>query len=169
MAADDQVIRTELRFQDVRDRGEGYTASRLKAIKKAMRKLHALETMAVNIYKYEITSARSPLNIQLVAAMANEMTHLQDFQTKLYEYDLRPSKSRFAFWLVGFSLGTGARLLGPRRILKTNIWAEKKAVLDYQRFLRDVEWDEETRPFVARDGADEESHVARWTELLSKL
>ena len=76
MAADDQVIRTELRFQDVRDRGEGYPASRLKAIKKAMRKLHALETMAVNIYKYEITSARSPLNIQLVAAMANEMTHL---------------------------------------------------------------------------------------------
>jgi len=169
MAEEDQVIRPELRFKDVHERGEGYPAERLKALKQAMQKLHALETMAVNIYKYEITSERGALNIQLVAAMANEMTHLQDFQTKLYEYDLRPRKSRFAFWLVGFSLGTGARLLGPRRILKTNIWAEKKAVLDYQRFLRDVEWDEETRPFVARDGADEESHVARWTELLSKL
>ena len=79
------------------------------------------------------------------------------------------SRFRFGFWLVGFFLGAGSRLLGPRRILKTNIWAEKKAVLDYQRFLRDVEWDEETRPLVAKDGADEEGHVERWTKLLGEL
>src|SRR5664279_2199498 len=126
MSEDEQIIRPELRFKEIRDRGVGYPAARLKAIKQAMQKLHTLETMAVNIYKYEITSKRSALNIQLVAAMANEMTHLQDFQTKLYEYKLRPRKTRFAFWLVGFALGTGSRLLGPRRILKTNIWAEKK-------------------------------------------
>ena len=168
MAEEDQVIRPELRFKDVHERGEGYPAERLKALKQAMQKLHALETMAVNIYKYEITSERGALNIQLVAAMANEMTHLQDFQTKLYEYGLRPRKTRFAFWLVGFALGTGSRLLGPRRILTTNIWAEKKAVLDYRRFLREVEWDEETRLFVAKDGADEESHVERWTQLLGQ-
>jgi demethoxyubiquinone hydroxylase (CLK1/Coq7/Cat5 family) len=169
MIEGDQVIRPELRFKEIHDRGEGYPAARLKAIKRAMQKLHTLETMAVNIYKYEITSERNALNIQLVAAMANEMTHLQDFQTKLYEHGLRPRKTRFAFWLVGFFLGAGSRLLGPRRILKTNIWAEKKAVLDYQRFLRNVEWDEETRSFVARDGADEEGHVARWTALLGEL
>ena len=169
MAEEDQVIRTELRFQDVHERGVGYPAKRLKAIKKAMQKLHTLETMAVNIYKYQITSERNALNIQLVAAMANEMTHLQDFQAKLYEYDLRPRKTRFAFWLVGFALGTGSRLLGPRRILKTNIWAEKKAVLDYQRFLHEVDWDEETRPLVAKDRSDEEGHVERWTRLLGEL
>jgi ubiquinone biosynthesis monooxygenase Coq7 len=169
MTEGDQVIRPELRFQDIHERGEDYPAARLKATKKAMQQLHTLETMAVNIYKYEITSERKPLNTYLVAAMANEMTHLQDFQTKLYEYGLRPRKTRFAFWLVGFFLGVGSRLLGPRRILKTNIWAEKKAVLDYQRFLRDVEWDEETRPMVAKDGADEEGHVARWTALLGEL
>jgi ubiquinone biosynthesis monooxygenase Coq7 len=101
--------------------------------------------------------------------MANEMTHLQDFQTKLYEYGLRPRKTRFAFWLVGFCLGAGSRLLGPRRILKTNIWAEKKAVLEYQRFLREVDWDEETRPLVAKDGTDEEGHVERWTQLIGEL
>jgi len=169
MTEDDQVIRPELRFRDIHERGKGYPAARLKAIKQAMQKLHALETMAVNIYMYEITSKRNALNIQLVAAMANEMTHLQDFQTKLYEYGMRPRKTRFAFWLVGFFLGAGSRLLGPRRILKTNIWAEKKAVLDYQRFLRDVKWDEETRPLVAKDGSDEVGHVARWTGLLEKL
>ena len=81
MTEDDQVIRPELRFRDIHERGKGYPAARLKAIKQAMQKLHALETMAVNIYMYEITSKRNALNIQLVAAMANEMTHLQDFQT----------------------------------------------------------------------------------------
>lgn len=169
MSDGDLVIRRELRLREIHERGEGYPAGRLKAIKKALQKLHALETMAVNIYKYEITSERKPLNTYLVAAMANEMTHLQDFQIKLYEYGLRPRKTRFAFWLVGYFLGTGSRLLGPRRIFKTNIWAEKKAVLDYQHFLLDVEWDEETRPVVAKDGADEESHVERWTQLLGEL
>lgn len=169
MADSDLVIRPELRLRDIHERGVGYPVARLDAIKKAMQKLHTLETMAVNIYKYEITSERDALNTQLVAAMANEMTHLQDFQTKLYEYGLRPRKTRFAFWLVGFFLGAGSRLLGPRRILKTNIWAEKKAVLEYQHFLRDVEWDEETRPLVAKDGADEESHVERWAGLLGAL
>ncbi len=125
--------------------------------------------MAVNIYKYEITSERSAPNTYLVAAMANEMTHLQDFQIKLYEYGFRPRKTRFAFWLVGFFLGKGSRFVGPRRVLKTNIWAEKKAVVDYKRFLRDVEWDEDTRPLVAEDEADEESHLARWPELLGQL
>ena len=169
MTEGDQVIRPELRFEDVHERGKGYPPARLKAIKKATQKLHTLETMAVNIYKYEITSEPSALNTYLVAAMANEMTHLQDFQTKLYEYGFRPRKTRFAFWLVGFALGAGSRLLGPRRVLKTNIWAEKKAVLDYQHFLRDVEWDEETRPLVAKDGADEDGHVERWTQLLGQL
>jgi demethoxyubiquinone hydroxylase (CLK1/Coq7/Cat5 family) len=169
MSEDDLIIRSELRFQDVHERGLGYPVARLEAIKKAMQKLHALETMAVNIYKYEITHERKPLNTYLAAAMANEMTHLQDFQTKLYEYGLRPRKTRFAFWLVGFLLGVGSRLLGPRRILRTNIWAEKKAVADYQHFLRDVEWDDETRPVVAKDGSDEVDHVDRWTRLLGEL
>ena len=54
MTEDDQVIRPELRFQDIHERGEGYPAARLKATKKAMQKLHTLETMAVNIYKAEL-------------------------------------------------------------------------------------------------------------------
>jgi ubiquinone biosynthesis monooxygenase Coq7 len=169
MSEDDLVIRPEVRFRDVHERGLDFPEARRKGIEKATRKLHALETMAVNIYKYEITRKHKPLNTNLVAAMANEMTHLQDFQTKLYEYGLRPRKTRFAFWMVGFSLGTGSRLLGPRRILTTNIWAEKKAVAEYQHFLRDVDWDEETRQLVAKDGSDEERHVERWTRILEEM
>jgi demethoxyubiquinone hydroxylase (CLK1/Coq7/Cat5 family) len=164
----DVIIRPEMRFDQVRQRGGGFPADRLSGIGKALRKLHALETMAVNIYKYEISKRGTPLDIYLTAAMANEMTHLQDFQTKLYEYNLRPGKLRFGFWLVGIVLGLGSRMMGRRRILKTGIWAEKKAVRDYGHFLRDVRWDEETIPIVEKDAADEAAHVARWTRLLNE-
>ncbi|NIN00370.1 MAG: hypothetical protein GTO24_20505, partial [candidate division Zixibacteria bacterium] len=63
--------------------------------------------------------------------MCNEMTHVQDFQIKLYEYGWRPSKLRWAFWIVGLVIGFGSRLLGRRAILKTSIWLEKKAVHHY--------------------------------------
>ena len=42
MTEDDQVIRPELRLQDVHERGEGYSSARLKAIKQAMQKPHTL-------------------------------------------------------------------------------------------------------------------------------
>jgi demethoxyubiquinone hydroxylase (CLK1/Coq7/Cat5 family) len=164
----DIIIRPEMRFDQVTQRGAGYPAVRLADIRKALQKLHALETMAVNIYKYEISKDRTPLDTYLTAAMANEMTHLQDFQTKLYEHNLRPSKLCFGFWLVGIVLGLGSRMMGPRRILKTGIWAEKKAVNDYAHFLRDVQWDEDTNPIVEKDAADEAAHVARWTRLLNE-
>lgn len=164
----DLIIRPEMRYDQVMQRGIDYPTARLTEIRKALQKLHALETMAVNIYKYEISRKRTPLDTHLTAAMANEMTHLQDFQTKLYEHNLRPSKLRFGFWLVGVFLGLGSRLLGRRRILKTGIWAEEKAVADYAHFLRDVRWDEQTYPMVEKDAADEASHVARWARLLNE-
>ena len=168
MTESDQVIRPELDFAQIHPRGQGYTPERMRATKKALQKLHMLETMAVNIYQYEITRAGTPLDTYLTAAMANEMTHLQDFQAALYEFNLRPRKLRCAFWLVGIVLGLGSRFLGPGQILRTGIWAENKAVHDYQRFLGDVEWDEEMREVVAKNAADEEAHVARWRRLLTE-
>jgi demethoxyubiquinone hydroxylase (CLK1/Coq7/Cat5 family) len=168
MSESDMVIRPELDFDQIHERGEGYSTERAKATKKALRHLHTLETMAVNIYKFQITKSRSPLNTLLVAAMANEMTHLQDFQIALYEYNLHPSKLRAAYWLVGFSFGLGSRILGRRSILRTGIWVEKKAVRDYAHILAEVEWDEETRKVVAKNAADEDAHVARWTRTLAE-
>ncbi|AFV03018.1 hypothetical protein UNSWDHB_2144 [Dehalobacter sp. UNSWDHB] len=40
----------------------------------------------------------------IIQAMANEMTHVQDYQIKLYEYGWSPSPLRWLFWLVGSSL-----------------------------------------------------------------
>ncbi len=125
--------------------------------------------MATTIYKCQITTKPCELNTQLTAAMCNEMTHMQDFQTKLYEYGFKPSKLRWMYWMVGYAFGLGSRLLGPRRILRTGIWVEGKAVHHYAQLLAAVDWDEETRVFIEKDQADEHGHIERWRRLLDGI
>lgn len=163
---DISIIRPEMRASDFKRRGQGMSAERLKSIKRGLRTLHALETMAVNIYKFQITRKTDDLNIQLISAMSNEMTHLQDFQAKLFEYGFRPSKTRFLYWMVGFVFGFLSRVLGTRAILRTGIWAETKAVHHYEELLRDVEWDDETKGIIEKDRADEQGHFRRWQSFL---
>lgn len=166
MSDEHAVIRPEVKIDDVRTLGRDYPPERREQIRKALTTLHANEVMAVNIYKAQITAKPCELNTQLAAAMFNEMTHMQDFQLKLYEYGFKPSRLRWAQWWVGYVFGFGSRLLGTRRILKTGIWAEAKAIEHYERLLRAADWDEETRSVVEKDQADEVAHLERWKDFL---
>ncbi len=160
------VVRPPMRSEDFRMRGGETTPERLVAIKKGLRALSTLELMASTIYRFQITSEDSELNRELVAAMCNEMTHYQDFQVKLYEFGLRPSIVRWAFWIVGFVFGFGSRILGRARILKTGIWVETKAVHHYAELLDTIDWDDDTRRVIEKDQADEQGHVGRWKKML---
>jgi len=122
--------------------------------------------MAVNIYKFQITKKVCELNRQLIAAMCNEMTHVQDFQVKLFEYNWKPSKLRWTYWIVGLTLGLFSRLRGTKAILKTDIWLETKAVYHYGELLQTIDWDEDTRRAIEKDQSDEYGHINRWKELL---
>lgn len=161
-----RLLRPELRDEQVQLRGRSLAAADRKTIHKALRTLHTLEIMAVNIYRFQITRRDSALNRELIAAMCNEMTHVQDFQVKLYEYGLRPSVFRWAWWIVGFVFGFGSRLLGPRAILKTGIWVESKAVAHYAELLTAYAWDDATRQVIEKDQADEDGHIRTWRTLL---
>ncbi len=163
---DNSIIRPGMRDTDISFRGKEYTKKRAKTIKKALKQLHCLEITATNIYKYQISSTDSELNRELIAAMCNEMTHIQDFQVKLFEHGWRPSPLRFIYWWIGFGLGTIGRMLGTKRILRTGIWVETKAVREYGRLLKDIDWDETTRQVVEKNQADEHGHVERWKALL---
>ena len=165
---DTDIIRPEMRAEDFKLRGEGFSPERLRAIKKGLRTLHTLELMAQTIYKFQITGAGGETNRQLIAAMCNEMGHYQDFQIKLYEYGFRPSLLRAAYWMVGFAFGFGSRLLGTKWIYKTGIWVESKAVHHYAQLLETIEWDNDTRKVIEKDQADEDGHIARWKALLEK-
>jgi demethoxyubiquinone hydroxylase (CLK1/Coq7/Cat5 family) len=171
---DISVIRPQMSNKDVKWRkpspsglrGEDFSKSRLKAIKKGLLTLHTLELMAQNIYKFQITREPTELNRQLIVAMCNEMTHYQDFQVKLFEYGFKPSILRWAYWIIGFIFGFGSRLLGTKAILKTGIWVETKAVHHYAELLSSIDWDEDSRRIIEKDQSDEYGHINRWKNLL---
>jgi demethoxyubiquinone hydroxylase (CLK1/Coq7/Cat5 family) len=161
------VIRPQMRVEDVRARGQGLSRRERAGVCKRLRALHTLEIMAVNIYKCQISGNACALDTALTAAMCNEMTHMQDFQTKLYEYGFTPSKLRFGYWGMGYVFGLGSRLLGRERVLRTGVWAEKKAVGHYGRLLSEVDWEDEPRAVIERDRADEYRHIAMWEQFLA--
>jgi ubiquinone biosynthesis monooxygenase Coq7 len=97
------------------------------------------------------------------------MTHVQDFQVKLFEYGWKPSRLRWTYWIVGCVLGFTSRLMGERAVLKADVWFETKAVHDYGELLRTAEWDEETRRVIEKDRADEDGHVNRWKAMLEAM
>ncbi len=164
-----EILRPAMQHEDVDLRGRALSVDDRKKILKALRDFHTLEIMAANIYRCQITAEDSLLNRELIAAMCNEMTHVQDFQVKLYEYGMRPGLFRWAYWIVGFVFGVGSRLLGPRAILKMGIWVETKAVGHYQELLDAAPWDAATRAVIVKNGDDEDGHIRTWKRFLSSL
>jgi hypothetical protein len=62
MAYDISVIRPEMRFEQVKPRGQGLSPDRKAGIKRALNTLHTMEIMAATIYKCQITSKPCALN-----------------------------------------------------------------------------------------------------------
>lgn len=163
---DISVIRPQMRAEDIKMRKRRMSSDRLKDIRKGLLTLHTMEILAVNIYQLQITKKVCDLNRQLITAMCNEMTHVQDFQVKLFEYGWKPSKLRWIYWIVGFTLGFFSRLIGTKTILKTDIWLETKAVKHYDKLIQMINWDEDTRKIIEKNRSDEYGHITRWKKLL---
>jgi len=164
-AYDTSLIRPEMRLEYFRFRGEGMADERLHPIRKSLIMLHTLETMAQNIYKFQLTSEPTDMNRQLIAAMTNEITHLQDFQVLLYEFGWKPWKLRWGFWMAGFVIGYTSRLLGRKAMLRAAIWLESLAVQHYGEFLETVDWDEDSRRVLEKNRSDEQGHIERWQKI----
>lgn len=162
-------LRPEWKPSEIAFRGRSLSPEQRSRVRQALQTLHSLELMAVNIYQYQISSKEDELNRHLIAAMCNEMTHVQDFQTRLFEHGLRPSLFRWAWWALGIVFGFTSRLRGPKAILKMGIWVESKAVTHYAELLEAADWDEPTRQTIARDAGDEQVHIDTWKKLLADL
>ena len=153
----------------VQMRGEGMSKKRLNSIRKALHTLHKFEIMAVNIYRFQIMNKRSDLQENLIAAMWNEMGHVQDFQVKIFEYGYKPVWSRCFHWLIGWYLGISSRLKGQISILKMGIWTESRAIKHYDEILKSVEWDDDTRRIIEQDRTDEIHHLETWRAILDDM
>ncbi|MCJ7813733.1 demethoxyubiquinone hydroxylase family protein [bacterium] len=169
MVSNNYLIRTEQRFSEIQFRREGISSESLTEIKKGLITLYNLEIMAAAIYQFQISGDQDELNRRLITSMYNEMTHIQDFKVKLYEYGWKPSKRRGFYWIIGFKIGFISRLLGKKIILKAGICVEKKAVHHYDKLLSNIDWDDATRKIIEKDQSDEVVHIQHWEELLEKI
>jgi len=152
--------------RDITLRGRGMKKGRLKKIKKGLLTLHRFEIMAVNIYRYQISRKKSGLETDLIAAMKNEMGHVQDFQVKLLEYGWRPHMLRWQNWMIGWVFGWSSAMMGRKDVLRMGIWTETRAIEHYQKLLNEVDWDEDTYKMVEKDLNDEVNHLYHWKALL---
>ena len=161
---DIDVIRPQVLHDNIKvNRNSGMRRDRLKKIHLALLAFHNLENMAANVYRFQICDKNSDsLNRELIAAMANEMGHIEDFQVKLYEFGFKPSIMMYFWQMVGFVFGIYSRMRGEEGIRKMGIWVESKAVSHYDELLETVEWDEDTRKIIEKDQADEYGHIRRW-------
>lgn len=161
---DIDVIRPEVNHEQIKfGRERGVDEGRLKKIKEALLAFHNLENMAANIYRFQICKNNSDeLNKELIAAMLNEMGHIEDFQVKLYEYGFKPSIMMYAYQIVGLVFGIYSRMRGEKGIREMGVWVESKAVSHYDELLTSVDWDDDTRKVIAKDQADEYGHIRRW-------
>ncbi|WP_041445506.1 demethoxyubiquinone hydroxylase family protein [Syntrophobotulus glycolicus] len=163
------LIRTEMEPQEIYSRLDHVQSDQLPKVRKALRKLHAFEMMAVNIYRMQITAENTDFNRLIIQAMTNEMTHVQDFQAKIYEFGSRPSPTRFFNALLGMFLGLSSRLRGKKAILAMGIWTETKAVEDYQAIISSVRWDKETLDVIKHNLDDEYHHIETLKKVLEQI
>jgi len=161
---DIDIIRPQVHHDQIAvGRGAGMDEARLKKIHDALLAFHNLENMAANVYRFQICKNNADeLNKEIIAAMLNEMGHIEDFQVKLYEFGFKPSIMMYAYQVVGFIFGIYSRLQGEKGIRKMGVWVESKAVSHYDELLESVEWDDATRKVIEKDQADEYGHIRRW-------
>jgi bacterioferritin len=137
---------------------------------RALRKMHNFERFAVEIYRAQIRafSEREIAN-RLEAAMTNEQEHVNNLQVRIGELKGSCSWLGVFFQRAGKVLGFTTTLLGKMRLLKTDIWIEKRAVKDYGNLLQKVDFDEKSRSLVQKNLEDEKAHIKRWEESIEIL
>jgi demethoxyubiquinone hydroxylase (CLK1/Coq7/Cat5 family) len=159
-------IRSPIRYSEIRMRT--VPTGQRRSVRRSLRTLHTMEIMAVNVYRFQLSSRHPDLRLHLISAMGNEMTHVQDFQIKLAEFGFRPNPFRWTYWIVGMCIGVCSRMFGRKAILRTASWVESRAIGHYGRIIDSADWDTEIRSVLECDRSDEDGHLSTWQSLLQK-
>jgi demethoxyubiquinone hydroxylase (CLK1/Coq7/Cat5 family) len=133
--------------------------------------MYNIERAATAIYKAQAGafSGNTSVYETLKEATANEQEHADGLRARVAELKGKGSFIGWFFALGGMMIGIVTRIMGKKRIMKTNIWVEKKAVKDYGAFLERVDFDEKSAALIKKNIEDEKRHVKNWSEILDKL
>lgn len=133
--------------------------------------MYNIERAATAIYKAQTGafSKNAAVYQTLKEATANEQEHADGLKARVAELKGRGSFMGWFFALGGMMIGIATRIMGKKRIMKTNIWVEQKAVKDYGAFLEKVNFDETSAALIKKNIGDEQRHVENWTRILGEL
>lgn len=133
--------------------------------------MYNIERAATAIYKAQARAFRSNPAVYetLKAATANEQEHADGLKASVAELKGRGSFLGWLFALGGMMIGFVTRIMGKKRMMKTDVWVEKKAVKDYGAFLDRVNFDEKSAALIKKNIEDERRHVNNWLGILDKL
>jgi len=133
--------------------------------------MYNIERAATAIYKAQAGAFRSNAAVYetFKAATANEQEHADGLKSRVAELKGKGSFIGWFFALGGMMIGFVTRIMGKKRVMKTNIWVETKAVKDYGAFLQKVNFDEKSAALIKKNIGDEQRHVDNWTRILGEL
>ena len=126
--------------------------------------MYCMEGLATQVYAAQKGSFKdSEMAGKLKAAEENERQHIKNLRARLTQLKGTPSVFAFLFSTAGGIFGFLTRATGKANIMKADIWIEQKAISDYKKYLKKVQFDTTTIELLNKIIADEERHVESWT------
>ncbi|MFC1949812.1 demethoxyubiquinone hydroxylase family protein [Chloroflexota bacterium] len=136
----------------------------------ALKFMYNMERFATQIYLTQRRAFRgSEIEGRLTKASANEQEHVDLLRKRTIELKERPSRIGFLFQLAGIIVGFATLCLGRKFVMKAGIRVERRAIRDYNSFIKRLDFDGETVSLLKQIITDEERHVETWQNSLKEL
>ena len=103
-------------------------------------------------------------------AIDNEQQHVNELGLRIKELKSSPPIwFGLLFQVAGAVAAIIIRSLGRLMIFKSGVWIEKRAIKDYNLFLKKIKFDIETITLIRKIIIDEERHVSTWQNSIEIL
>ena len=136
----------------------------------SLKMMYNMERLATALYKAQTRAFREEemLN-KLAAAAANEQQHVDKLKSRTTELGGSPSRVGLFFQTTGTIFGFFVTFAGRVFVLRTDVWIEKRAIRDYDNYMKRVKFDDDTVGLLQRIISDEERHVATWQDSIARI
>jgi rubrerythrin len=132
--------------------------------------MHCMERFATQIYLTQRGAFSDKQVIQqLIEASANEREHVQKLRTQIKKLIGRVYPCGWLFQFMGVIVGLITRLAGKYNLFRADIFVEKRAVKDYNGFLKARYVDADTDKLLRNIIAEEEVHILNWKKAAESL
>jgi rubrerythrin len=125
--------------------------------------MHCMERFATQIYLTQKGAFKGLTEAQkLTDASENESGHVKKLKAEIKRLKGNVYPLGWLFQSMGVILGWATRLSGKSNLFQADTFVEVRAVKDYNRFLKAVNFDSNTVKTIRGIIADEETHILNW-------